>query len=485
MPSIVLKKQHLLYINGEWIEPVSQQFYDVINPATGETISQGSYGDDRDTDKAIDAAHKAFKPWSKTPAVERSRYLVRLYELLLENEEEFARTISKEMGKPLSEARTEVKSAADYILWNAEEAKRSYGDVIPSPMATKRLQTIKQAVGPVAAITPWNFPLSMVTRKISPALAAGCTVVFKPDSQTPGSATLFFKLVDQAGLPKGVLNLVTGNSSKIGDQLLEDPRIRKLTFTGSTEVGKLLMQKAANQVKSVSMELGGHAPFIVFEDANLEKAVEGVVASKFRNSGQTCICTNRIYVQESIKDKFLVLLKEKVEQLVIGNGLHESVDFGPLANANGLTKVKDQVKDALDKGATLITGGKECTISGYENGFFYAPTVIADVDETMIVAYEETFGPLAPVFTFKTEEEVIERANDSIYGLASYFFTNDLSRSIRVAEELEYGMVGVNDALITSVQGPFGGVKESGVGREGGADSLNEFLETKFISTGI
>lgn len=479
------ESQHLLYINGEWIKPVSEKYYDVINPATGEPIGKSSYGDDRDAKKAIDAAHESFKTWSKLPAVERSGYLVRMYELLLENIEDFARAISLEMGKPLQEARTEVKSAAEYILWNAEEAKRTYGDVIPSPVGSKRLQTIRQPVGPVAAITPWNFPLSMVTRKIAPALAAGCTVVFKPDSQTPGTAALFFKLAEEVGLPKGVLNLVIGNSSKIGDQVLEDSRIKKITFTGSTEVGKLLMAKAANQVKGMSMELGGHAPLIIFEDADLEKAVEGAVASKFRNSGQTCICTNRIYVQESVEEKFLDLLKEKVEELVIGNGLHESVDFGPLANAGGLEKVKSQVKDAVSKGAKVVTGGEECTIEGHEGGFFYAPTVIANADESMIIAYEETFGPLAPVFTFKTEEEVIERANDSIYGLASYLFTNDLSRSVRVSEALEYGMVGINDAMITSVQGPFGGVKESGIGREGGPGTLNEFLETKFISTGI
>lgn len=485
MFTVKTENRHLLYINGEWVEPISQDYYDVINPATGEPIASGSYGDDRDTKKAIDAASTAFTTWSKMPAIERGQYLIRIHDLLLEHAEDFAQMISLEMGKPLREARVEVQNAAAYIVWNVEEAKRAYGNVIPSPVATKRLQTIKQPIGPIAAITPWNFPLSMVTRKISPALAAGCTVVFKPDSQTPGTAAMFFQLAEKAGLPKGVLNLVIGNSSKIGDQVLKDHRIRKITFTGSTEIGKLLMSKAANQVKSISMELGGHAPFIVFEDADLEKAVEGVVASKFRNSGQTCICTNRIYVQTSIKEKFLRLLKERVEQFVVGDGLNESVDFGPLANASGLEKVKGQVEDALAKGAKLITGGEKYTVKGYENGYFYAPTVIANVDETMVVTYEETFGPLAPVFTFDTEEEVIQKANDSIYGLASYFYTNDLSRSIRVAEALEYGMVGVNDALITTVQGPFGGVKESGIGREGGADSLDEFLETKFISTGI
>lgn len=478
-------EKHQLFIDGVWTEPVSGEFYNVVSPATGEVLSQGSYGDDRDTKKAIDAAHAAFKGWATLPAATRSEYLVRVYDLLLENSEQLARTISEEMGKPIREARAEVKAAADYVLWNAEEAKRTYGKVIPSPIPTKRLQTIQQPVGPVAAITPWNFPLSMVTRKIAPALAAGCTVVFKPDSQTPGSAVEFFKIAEAAGLPKGVLNLVTGNSSKIGNQLLEDSRIRKITFTGSTEVGKLLLKKAAEQVKGVSMELGGHAPYIVFDDADLDKAVEGAIASKFRNSGQTCICTNRIYVQETIKDEFLEKMKAKVEQLVIGNGLQEDTEYGPVINAGSMEKVKNQVQDAVNKGAVIVTGGEECKVEGHENGFFYAPTILADVDETMLITYEETFGPLAPVYTFKTEEEAIEKANDSVYGLASYIFTNDLSRSIRVAEALEYGMVGVNDALITSVVGPFGGVKESGLGREGGPDSLAEFLETKFISTGL
>ena len=474
-----------LYIDGEWIDPVSQETYDIISPATGKTVTKGSYGDERDTKKAIDAAHAAFKGWSAMTATKRSSYLMRIYNLMLENKEHLAQMISKEMGKPIRESRGEVKAAADYVLWNAEEAKRTYGNVIPSPVSSKRMHTIKQAVGPVAAITPWNFPLSMVTRKISPALAAGCTIVFKPDSQTPGSAVEFFKIVEQAGLPKGVMNLVTGNSAKIGDALLEDPRIKKITFTGSTEVGKMLSEKAARQVKGVSMELGGHAPLIVFEDADLDLAVEGAVASKFRNSGQTCICTNRIYVQSSIKEEFLQKMKEKVEQFVIGNGLDEDVDFGPLVNESSVKKVKNQVQDALDKGAELVTGGKDCEIEGYADGFFYAPTILSNMDESMTITYEETFGPVAPVYTFETEEEVIEKANDSVYGLASYFFTNDLSRSVRVSEALEYGMVGVNDALITSVQGPFGGVKESGLGREGGPDSLEEFLATKFVSTRI
>lgn len=476
MPTINNTEKHLLYIDGKWLAPISKQYYDVVSPTTGEIVSQGSYGDHRDAAKAIHAAHNAFKTWSRIPATERNKYLFRIYDLVLENEEELARIISTEMGKPLREAYVEVKSAADYILWSMEEGKRTYGNAIPSPIHAKRLQTIKQPIGPVAAITPWNFPLSMVTRKVAPALAAGCTVVFKPDNETPGSAVAFFKIVEQANLPDGVLNLVTGNVLKIGDKLLEDQRIKKLTFTGSTKIGKFLMEKAAVQVKNVSMELGGCAPYIVFEDANLEEAVEGAIASKFRNSGQTCIKTNRIYVQESIQEQFLARLKEKVEQLVIGNGLHESVDFGAVINASSLVKVKNQVRDALDKGAKLITGGKQRVIDGCEKGFFYEPTIIADVNEQMIVSYDENDGPLVPVYTFKTEEEVIGKANDSLFGLASSFFTNDLERSIRMAEALKYGMVDVNNAFITSVKGRFS--------REDGPDNLNEFLETKFISTG-
>lgn len=478
-------EKYQLFINGEWQDAASGDFYDVVNPATGETVSIAPYGDERDATKAIDASHAAFREWAELPASERASIMIRMYELMLEQKEELARMISLEMGKPIRESRGEVKIAADYVLWNAEEAKRVYGKTIPGSAKNKRLQAIRQPVGPVGAITPWNFPLSMVTRKIAPALAAGCTIVFKPASQTPGSAVQFFKIAEAAGIPKGVVNLVIGSSSKIGNTLLTDKRIRKITFTGSTEIGKQLMKQAADQVKRVSMELGGHAPLIVFEDADLEKAVEGAIASKFRNSGQTCICANRVYVHESIQEEFTQLFTQKVEAMKIGNGLEEDVELGPVIDQAAVDKVKSHVEDAVKKGALVATGGREYTPDSGEKGFFYAPTILTGVNEEMLISYEETFGPVAPVFTFRTDEEVIEKANNTIYGLAAYFFTKDLSRATRVAEALEYGIVGVNDAVPTTVQGPFGGMKESGMGREGGPDGLDDFLETKFISTVI
>jgi succinate-semialdehyde dehydrogenase/glutarate-semialdehyde dehydrogenase len=369
------------------------------------------------------------------------------------------------------------------VRWNAEEARRIYGYTIPAPAAHKRLHTLRQPVGPVAAITPWNFPLSMVTRKIAPALAAGCTVVFKPAAQTPGAAALFFRIAEEAGLPPGVANLVTGNAGKIAREWLTDARIRKVTFTGSTEVGKELAVLAAGQVKRVSLELGGHAPFLVFDDADVDAAVEGAVASKFRNNGQTCICANRFYVQRGIHDVFVRKFKERVEALRVGDGMEEATDLGPLVDRAALAKVEEHVRDALDKGGVLVTGGRR--LDERARGCYYAPTIIDRADETMRIAGEETFGPVAPVFVFDTEEEAIRRANDTAYGLAAYVYTNDLSRAARVSEALEYGMIGINDPVMTTVQGPFGGMKESGVGREGGPDGLNDFLETKFVSTVI
>ncbi|MFT9846530.1 NAD-dependent succinate-semialdehyde dehydrogenase [Aneurinibacillus sp. REN35] len=478
-------QKYQLFINGEWQDAISGDVYDVVNPGTGEVVSVAPYGDERDTAKAIEASHTAFKEWAATPAPERAAIMVRMYELMQKQQEELARMISLEMGKPIRESRGEVKIAADYVLWNAEEAKRVYGTTIPAGMKNKRLQAIRQPVGPVGAITPWNFPLSMVTRKIAPALAAGCTVVFKPASQTPGSAVQFFKIAEEAGMPKGVINLVIGSSSKIGHALLTDKRIRKITFTGSTEIGKELMKQAADQVKRVSMELGGHAPLIVFEDADLDRAVDGAIASKFRNSGQTCICANRIYVHESIEEEFTKRFTQKVEAMKIGNGLEEDVELGPVIDQSAVEKVKSHVEDAVRKGALVATGGREYTPEGGEKGFFYAPTILTNVNDAMLISHEETFGPVAPVFTFRTDEEAIEKANNTLYGLAAYFFTKDLSRATRVAEALEYGIVGVNDAVPTTVQGPFGGMKESGMGREGGPDGLADFLETKFISTVI
>ncbi|KAB7705517.1 aldehyde dehydrogenase family protein [Bacillus aerolatus] len=476
-------KTYNLYINGEWVSPISESYFDVISPATGQVVSKAALGDEQDTKRAIDAAAAAFPEWSAKTGRERAEILTRLYQLMIENSEQLAKSISVEMGKPIQQARGEVMNAAEYVLWNLEEGKRVSGEVIPGAVKNRRLQVIRQPIGPVAAITPWNFPLGMVTRKLAPALAAGCTVVLKPAEQTPGSAILFFELAEKAGIPKGVINLVTGTPQQIGDALLSDKRIRKITFTGSTNVGKQLLRKAADQVKRVSMELGGHAPFIVFEDADLEHTIEQLARCKFQNCGQTCISANRIYVQESIKDQFLSLLKEKAESLRVGNGLEKGVDVGPLVSKAGLNKVEEQVNNAVEQGAKLVTGGEKYEVEGHEEGYFYKPTILADVQDTMMIATNETFGPVAPIFTFKTEEEVVAKANDTDYGLAAYCFTKDLSRSVRVSEALEYGMVGINDTVLSQVEGPFGGIKESGMGREGGTDGLADFLEKKFIST--
>lgn len=476
---------YLLFYNGEWKKPVSGDFYEIISPTTGEPVSKAAYGDEEDAKRAVDSAADAFKKWANLPAKNRAEIMTKTYHLMMENSDELARTISVEMGKPIKEARGEVSIAAEYLLWNAEEAKRIYGETIPASVPNKRLKVIRQPVGPAAAILPWNFPLSMVTRKIGPALAAGCTVVIKPASQTPGSAAKLVKLLDEAGMPKGVVNLVTGNTNKIVDTLLFDERIKKITFTGSTEVGKILLRKAAEQVKRVSMELGGHAPFIVFDDADLEAAAEGAIASKFRNTGQTCVCANRIYVQNSVMDKFLEILKEKTESLKVGDSLDENTQISALVNKAAVKKVQKHVYDALEKGARLITGGERCTVPNFEKGNFYKPTILAGVDERMLVTFEETFGPVAPVLGFETEEEVINKANNTNYGLAAYFYTKDLARAHRVSEALEYGIVGINDPVPTTVQAPFGGVKESGMGREGGHHGVEEFLETKFISIGL
>lgn len=470
-----------MYINGEWIGAKSGESYEVMNPATNELVSEVAYGNDEDAKSAIDAAHSAFASWSGTTANERSNYLYKLYHLMMEEKESLAKAITLEMGKPINESRGEVNIAAEYVLWYAEQAKRVYGEIVAASSTNKRLHVIKQPVGPVAAITPWNFPVSMLTRKIAPALAAGCTVVLKPASYTPTSAIKLFECIEKAGFPKGVANLVIGQSRSIGEEFTNNPLIRKITFTGSTSVGKKLMEAASEQVKRVSMELGGHAPFIVFEDADLEKAVNGVIISKYRNAGQTCICLNRLYVHRSIKDRFEAMLKEKVEQLEVGNGLDESTEIGPLVDQSAYDKVQDQVKDALGKGATLLTGGAAAN----EGTLFYKPTLLTNVTKEMVITTEETFGPVCPIYAFDTEEEAIQMANDSEYGLAAYYYTKDLGKAIRVGEKLEYGIIGVNDAVPTTVQAPFGGMKESGAGREGGHQGIEGFIEEKFMSIDI
>lgn len=469
------------YINGNWSSAISGKSNEIYNPATGELVSTVTYGDERDARAAIESASNAFGSWSTLTADERSHYLYKLYDVMIEKKESLAESITIEMGKPIKEARGEVNIAAEYVLWYAEEAKRIYGEFVPASATNKRIHVIKQPVGPVAAITPWNFPVSMITRKIAPALAAGCTVVLKPASQTSGSAIKLFECIDKAGFPAGVANVVMGESSSIGEEFTSNPYIKKITFTGSTSVGKKLMESASKQVKRVSMELGGHAPFIVFEDADLEKAAEGAVASKYRNTGQTCVCLNRLFVHRSVKEEFKEILKEKVEALHVANGMEESSDIGPLVDQSALEKVQEHVKDALDKGAQLITGGE--TVQ--EGTLFYKPTILTNVADEMLITHEETFGPVCPIYVFDDEEEVIKKANDTEYGLAAYYFTKDLGRAIRVGEKLEYGIIGVNDAVPTTVQAPFGGMKESGVGREGGHQGLTGFIEEKFLSIDI
>lgn len=474
-------KVEKMYINGEWTEAISGERYKVTNPATGERVSEVSYGGAADANKAIEAAAEAFDEWAGISVNDRSELLYKLYQIMIEEKEDLAKTITVEMGKPINESRGEVNIAADYVLWYAEEAKRIYGETISASTPNKRLQVIKQPIGPVAAITPWNFPISMVTRKLAPALAAGCTTVLKPASNTPNSAIKLFECMEKAGFPKGVVNLVIGNSSEIGDAVTSNPLIKKITFTGSTSVGKSLMEAASKQMKKVSMELGGHAPFIVFEDADLEKAAEGAMISKYRNTGQTCVCLNRLYVHASIKEEFEQILKEKVENLKLGNGLEEKTEMGPLIDTNALEKVEEHVKDALDKGAKLVTGGEVVD----EEELFYKPTILSNVTKEMLITTEETFGPVAPIYTFQTEDEVVQMANDTEYGLAAYYYTKDLGRTVRVGERLQYGIIGVNDPVPTTVQAPFGGMKESGMGKEGGHQGLSDFLVEKYFSIDI
>ncbi|WP_262173143.1 NAD-dependent succinate-semialdehyde dehydrogenase [Saccharococcus sp. Marseille-Q5394] len=452
---------------------------DVINPATGESIATVPHGGAKEAILAVDAAYDAFQKWSALSAYDRSSLLVKWHELIDMHMEDLAHTMTEEQGKPLSEANGEIKYANGFISWYAEEAKRIYGEMIPSSHTGKRIFIHKQPVGVTAVITPWNFPAAMITRKVGPALAAGCTVVIKPAEQTPITAIRLAQLALEAGIPAGVINVVTGEASAIGDAWLQDTRVRKLTFTGSTEVGKLLMRGASDTVKKISLELGGHAPAIVMEDCDIDKAVEGVVAAKFRNAGQTCVCTNRIYVHETIAEEFSRKLVERVKQLKVGNGMDEGVAIGPLIDEEAIRKVQFHVDDALSKGAKIAVGGSR------KDGLFYEPTILLNVNDNMVCMKEETFGPVAPITTFYSEEEVLRRANDSIYGLAAYVFTENLSRGIRMSERLEYGIVGLNDGLPSPPQAPFGGFKQSGLGREGGHHGLDEYIEVKYISVGL
>jgi succinate-semialdehyde dehydrogenase/glutarate-semialdehyde dehydrogenase len=473
-PSL-LKDQCL--IGGEW---VGAPKLEVKNPATGKLIGRVPDLGASETRAAIEAAHAAFPVWSGKLAKERAAVLRRWYELQRDNREDLALLMTTEQGKPLAEARAEVDYAASFTEFFAEEAKRVYGEIIPTPKESGRVLVLKQPIGVVGAITPWNFPLAMITRKISPALAAGCTVVAKPAPETPLSALALAELALRAGVPPGVLNVVTGDASAIGGELTSNPIVRMITFTGSTEVGKLLMRQAAGTVKKLSLELGGNAPFIVFDDADLDAAVQGALASKYRNSGQTCVCANRILVQDGIYDRFAEKLASEVIRLKVGEGTEVGVMQGPLINEAAVAKVEAHVRDAVAHGARVVAGGKRHPLGGT----FYEPTVLANVTTKMLLAQEETFGPVAPLFRFRDEKEAIAIANGTPYGLAAYFYTRDLARAWRVAEALEYGIVGVNEGIISSELAPFGGVKESGLGREGSHHGIEEFIELKYVMMG-
>ena len=466
------------YVNGEWIKANSNEIISVNNPASLEEIGTVPKCGKDETTLAIEAAHQAFPEWKSKSAKERSIILRKWFDLINQNHEELAQIMTIEQGKPIKESRGEITYGASFVEWFAEEAKRVYGDTIPDPMIDRRIVVLKQPVGVVAAITPWNFPNAMITRKCAPALAAGCPVVIKPASQTPFSALALAALAEEAGFPKGTINVVTGKASEIGDELSSNPIVKKLSFTGSTEIGKLLLQKCATTVKKVSMELGGHAPFIVFDDADIDEAVLGAMQSKFRNTGQTCVCANRLYVQEKVHDEFCKKFVEAVSNLKVGEGLDEEVASGPMIDEHSLAKVEEHVEDAVQTGAKVAIGGARHNLG--KN--FYQPTVLTDVSTKAKITFEETFGPVAPIYKFKDEKEVIKLANNSPYGLASYFYSRDIGRIWRVSEGLEYGMVGVNTGITSKAEAPFGGIKESGLGREGSKYGMDDFLEIKYIN---
>ncbi len=468
------------YIDGQWVQASSGQTLNVDNPATGEIIGTVPKLGAAETRQAIEAANRAFPAWSKKTAKERATILRRWFDLMMANQDDLARLMTIEQGKPLSESKGEVAYAAAFLEWFGEEAKRIYGDTIPQHQADKRIVVIKQPIGVVACITPWNFPLAMITRKAGPALGAGCTVVIKPASQTPFSALALAELAERAGVPKGVLNVVTGSATEIGAELTSNPIVRKLSFTGSTEIGKILMAQCAATVKKLSLELGGNAPFIVFDDADLDAAVEGAIASKYRNTGQTCVCTNRLLVQDTVYDVFAAKLAVAVKALKPAPGLEAGATQGPLIDDAAVQKVESHIRDAQSKGAKVLVGGHRHALGGR----FFEPTVLTDVTPQMAVAREETFGPVAPLFRFKTEAEAVALANDTEFGLASYFYGRDIARVWRVAEALEYGIVGINSGLISTEVAPFGGVKESGLGREGSKYGIDEFVEIKYMCFG-
>ncbi|BDE68969.1 MULTISPECIES: NAD-dependent succinate-semialdehyde dehydrogenase [Delftia] len=472
--------KNLCLIDGQWLAADDGSRIDVHNPATGEAVGHVPRMGEAETQRAIAAAERAFALWKQQTAEARARLLHRWFELMMENQEDLALIMTSEQGKPLAESRGEIAYAASYVQWFAEEARRIYGSTVPAPWADKRIIVTKEPVGVCAAITPWNFPAAMITRKVAPALAAGCTIIVKPAQQTPLSALAMAELAQRAGIPEGVFSVITGSSRAIGGVLTASMAVRKLTFTGSTEVGRVLAEQCAPTLKKMSLELGGNAPFIVFDDADLDAAVEGAMASKYRNTGQTCVCANRLLVQDGVYDAFMARLKVAVQALKVGNGLEAGVGQGPLIDQAAVDKVEELVADAVKNGAEVVLGGKRHALGGT----FYEPTILANATDRMRIAREEVFGPVAPVFRFKTEEEAIRMANDTEYGLAAYFYARDVGRVWRVGEALEYGMVGINSGIISTAVAPFGGVKQSGMGREGGAAGIEEYLSTKYLCMG-
>jgi len=477
-PSLLADKA---YVNGKWVS--GDKTFDVMNPARGDVVAQVADLSRAQVGEAIAAAEKAQKDWAKWTGKERAAVLRKWFDLMMENQDDLGTILTAEQGKPLAEAKGEIAYGASFIEFFGEEAKRTRGEIIPGHQRDKRINVIKQPIGVAASITPWNFPNAMITRKAAPALAAGCAFVGRPAKETPLSATAMGVLAERAGIPAGVFNIVTSSSSsEIGKEFCENPAVRKLTFTGSTEVGRILLKQAADQVMKCSMELGGNAPFIVFDDADLDAAVEGAIMCKFRNNGQTCVCANRIYVQAGVYDTFAEKLKTAVEKLKMGDGMEEGVALGPLINKDAITKVQEHVADAKSKGGTVIMGGGE---PSQREGNFLPPTIITGATQDMLFATEETFGPLAPLFKFEDENEVIAMANDTIFGLASYFYAKDLSRVYKVAEALEYGIVGVNTGIISTELAPFGGVKQSGLGREGSHHGIEDYMEMKYICMSV
>jgi succinate-semialdehyde dehydrogenase/glutarate-semialdehyde dehydrogenase len=468
------------YVDGAWVDADSRARFDVDNPADGAILGSVPDMGTAETRRAIQAAEAALPAWRGLVAKERSKILRRWFDLIVANADDLAQLLTAEQGKPLAEAKGEILYGASFVEWYAEEAKRVYGDVIPTPTSDRRIIVIKQPIGVVAAITPWNFPNAMITRKVAPGLAVGCTFVLKPAEQTPFSALALAELAERAGIPKGVLNMVTGDAVAIGKEMCANPTVRKVTFTGSTEVGRILMRQSADTIKKLSLELGGNAPFIVFDDADLDAAAEGALASKYRNAGQTCVCANRIYVQDSVYDAFAAKLADKIRAFKVGRGSEAGVNIGPLIDAQGLAKVEDHVADAVGKGAKVVLGGKRHALGGR----FYEPTLLTEVTPAMKVSREETFGPVAPLYRFDKDEDAVRLANDSEFGLAAYFYSRDIGRVFRVAESIESGMVGINVGILANEVAPFGGVKQSGLGREGSKYGIEDFLEMKYLCVG-